>query len=334
MLAPVEPSQNPGPRSLLDWLADRFPDTPRKRLKGWFADGRVRLDGATARRFHETMADPGERLEFVAREAGTGRVESDLRLHQSARLVFLDGSLAIVNKSPGLLSVPFAGRDEPSALDFLRKHLERTGAPGVEALPVHRLDEYTSGLMCFALTADARESLIEQLRAHAVERTYLAFVDGQPEAPRGTWRHLCKLDEDGYRQRIVPEDTPDATEALTDYETLATYRHDAGPDRPERVVSKLRITLRTGLKHQIRLQAAASGTPLVGDRTYHPDLRGDKRRGKHTVRQALHAVRLGLAHPVSGEPMVWEAPLPQDLSRFEADLRKQSRARHRPPRER
>lgn len=316
-------------RSLLEWLADRHPESPRKRLKEWFQSGRVRLDGKTVRRFHEAVADPGERLELVDRADAPGKVESGLRLHQSARLVHLDSAVAVVNKAAGLLSVPAPGRDHPSALDYLRLHLERSPHSRGEALPIHRLDEYTSGLLCFALNDEARENLLAQLRAHTLERTYLAFVEGAPEGASGTWQHACLLDETGYHQRLVPLGTEGATVALTDYEVLETYRHEAGPGRPLRVVSKLRLRLQTGLKHQIRLQAAASGTPLIGDRTYHPALRGNARsgRGKQTIRQALHAVRLGFRHPLSGEPMVWEAPLPGDLARFEADLRSQRRKR-------
>lgn len=311
-------------RSLLDWIADRYPESPRKRLKDWFNTGRVRLDGATQHKFHLKMEDPGDRLELVGSDAATGKVKTKVRLHQNAKLVYLDAAVAVVNKSVGLLSVPVPGREDPSALDFLSKHLERTNARGAQALPVHRLDEYTSGLLCFALTPEARIHLIEQVRAHELERTYLAFVEGTPESRTGTWRNALKLDEEGYRQQLVDFDTPGATIAMTEYEVLATYYHSAGEGRPDRIVSKLRLRLQTGLKHQIRIQAAANGTPLIGDRSYHPSQLNAKRRGKHTHRQALHAVRLGMTHPISGEKMSWEAPLPYELASFEADLKRQS----------
>jgi 23S rRNA pseudouridine1911/1915/1917 synthase len=316
---------DPPLRSLLDWLAQRYPESPRKRVKEWFLGGRVRLDGIGVRKFHDQVTDPGERLQLVAQAQATGKVEERVRLHQSAKLLFLDGSIAVVNKSIGLLSVPVPGREAPTALDFLAKHLERNGIRNAEALPVHRLDEYTSGLLCFALNPMAREALIAQLRAHKLERTYLAFVEGAPPERTGTWVNMLKLDEEGYRQQLVPAGTPGATEARTDYELLASYRHRAGEGQPDRIVSKIRLRLQTGLKHQIRIQASANGTPLIGDRSYHPAQRGAKRRGKHTQRQALHAVRLGLTHPVSGEHMAWEAPLPFELARFEADLKRQTR---------
>ena len=322
-------SPEPETRSLLDWLADRHPDSPRKRLKEWFTGGRVRLDGASVRRFHEKMEDPGDRLELVGSAQATGKVEERVRLHQGAKLIFLDGAIAVVNKGVGVLSLPVPGREDASALDYLAKHLDRKGMRMAKALPVHRLDEYTSGLLCFALTPEARGRLIEQLRAHQLERTYLAFVEGVPATRSGTWVNELKLDEDGYRQQLVPDGTPGATEARTDYEVLATYHHGAGEGQADRTVSKLRLRLQTGLKHQIRIQAAANGTPLIGDRSYHPSQKGDRRRGKHTHRQALHAVRLGLTHPVSGEAMTWEAPLPFELARFEADLKKQTQSQRR-----
>ncbi|MFW6354861.1 MAG: hypothetical protein ACOC3I_10800, partial [Verrucomicrobiota bacterium] len=95
---------DPPSRPLLDWLAERYPDSPRKRLKGWFAAGRVRLDGETVRQFHLPAEAPGERLELVGVEASTGKVESDLRLHQGARLVYLDKAVAVINKRAGILS--------------------------------------------------------------------------------------------------------------------------------------------------------------------------------------------------------------------------------------
>ena len=158
-------------QSLLEWLATRYPDTPRKRLKDWFHIGRVRLDGRTVVRFQDIVEDPGERLVLAERASGLGPVSSGIRLHQLLRLAHLDGGIAVVNKSPGLLSVPAPQRQEPSALDLLRKHLERSKARQEEPFPVHRLDEYTSGLLCFALTREAREHLIEQVRSHRLERT-------------------------------------------------------------------------------------------------------------------------------------------------------------------
>ena len=316
----------PDQASLLEWLCARYPESPRTRVKGWFAAGRVRLDEKTVRRAQERMPDPGERLALVDKADATGAVQKDFRLHQGVRLVHLDAALAVVSKAAGILSVPAPGREEPSALDFLQKHLERSGTPDAAALPVHRLDAYTSGLLCFGITPESRAHLIDQVRSHTLERTYLAYVEGAPSEDRGTWVDWFKLDEEGVRQFVVREGTPGATRAVTHFERLTVFRQPTA-DGGDRLIAKLRLKLETGLKHQIRLQAAAAGTPLLGDRGYHPVFspRHTGKRGKQASRQALHAVRLGLIHPVSGEPLSWEAPMPHDLAQFEADLRRQQR---------
>src|SRR5258708_14654985 len=141
-------------------------------------------------------------------------------------------------------------------------------------LPVHRLDQYTSGVFCMACNSAARGNLIEQLKAHTMKREYLAFVEGRPTAAKGTWRQWLELSDDEMRQRIVPDarakaPQSKAQEAVTHYEVITEYRIAGGSG----FVTKLRLRLETGRKHQIRIQAAHAGLPLIGDRTYHRSYR-------------------------------------------------------------
>jgi 23S rRNA pseudouridine1911/1915/1917 synthase len=254
-------------------------------------------------------------------------------------LLYLDSALAIVNKGPGLISVP-ASNGDLSALsilaDFLSgklKALER-GVAGrtlppayrkLQPLPVHRLDQYTSGVFCIALNPAARGRLIEQLKAHTMKREYVAFAEGRAPAPNGTWRHWLQLSEDELRQQIVPvgkaaADPSNAQEAITHYEVIAEYPLADGKS----FVTKLRLRLETGRKHQIRAQAAHSGLPLIGDRTYNPKCRETAPIERHIPfpRQALHAEVLTLEHPQRpGRQMTWRAELPKDLRQLEGDLR-------------
>jgi 23S rRNA pseudouridine1911/1915/1917 synthase len=326
------------PQPLLHWLLRKYPDTPKTRAKQWILAGRVRVRGEVIRRPQEPLLDPGDTLELLARQAENLDVGLGWHIHPQLTLVYLDSAVGIVNKGPGLLSVPAPNRDV-SALtileDFLAGRLRarvsgRTLPPPyrrLRPLRVHRLDEYTSGVFCVAMNPEARAGLIEQVRAHTMRREYIAFVEGKAPRPQGVWRHWLWLSPTQGVQQVVARPPAGATaqqiqEARTQYEVLAEYPLAVGPA----FISKLRLVLETGLKHQIRIQAAHTGLPLVGDRTYNPHYRGKAASSGITsfARQALHASRLELAHPDRpNHRMSWDAPLPTDLQQLEAALQGQ-----------
>jgi 23S rRNA pseudouridine1911/1915/1917 synthase len=315
----VTDTKSPHTRPLLDWLAEKFPDTPRKRAKQWILAGRVRVDGRVVRKPHDRLAAPGQ-IELLAERQVALACQPAWPIHPQLALLYLDASLAIVNKAPGLLSTP-TPHERRSALtvlaDFLSgklwagKYSVPPGFRTLRPLPVHRLDQYTSGVLCIALNPKARAHLIEQFNRHTITRQYLAWVAGRPRASRGTWRHWLRLSENGLRQEIVPKRLDKLTvEAVTHYEVLAEFAVRGGAQP----VSKLRLRLETGRKHQIRVQAAHEGVPLLGDRVYNP------RRGPVAFsRHALHAELLALDHPEQpGKRLAWNAPLPDDLRKLEA----------------
>ena len=324
---------------LLDWLLRKHPDTPKSRAKQWILAGRVSVNGVIIRKPHQAIPDPGDALELRDRQAATLACGSGWQIHPRVSLLYLDAALAVVNKGPGLISVP-ASNCDLSALsilaDFLSGKLKArdrsvagrslpTSYRRLEPLPVHRLDQYTSGVFCMASNPAARHHLIEQLKAHTMKREYVAFVEGRPRTPAGTWRQWLQLSRDELRQHVLPETQlkdagNEAREAITHYEVIAEYPLAGG----QGCVTKLRLRLETGRKHQIRVQAAHAGHPLIGDRTYNPAY-----RGKDNVnapidfpRQALHAEVLTLEHPDQpGKHMTWTAELPKDLRQLEAALR-------------
>jgi 23S rRNA pseudouridine1911/1915/1917 synthase len=330
------PKHKVGP--LLDWLLRKHPETPKTRAKQWILAGRVSVNGEILRKPHQEISDPGDTLELLDRHATTLACGSGWQIHPRVALLYLDSALAIVNKGPGLLSVP-APNSGLSALsllaDFLAgrlKALER-GVAGrslppayrkLQPLPVHRLDQYTSGVFCIAMNPVARGHLIEQLKAHTMQREYVAFVEGRSPTPQGTWRQWLQLSEDEMRQHIVSEaeakaSLDEAQEAITHYEVVAEYPLADGRG----YVSKFRLRLETGRKHQIRIQAANAGLPLVGDRTYHPNYRDEVHAGSRIdfPRQALHAEVLTLEHPDRpGTRLRWTAQFPKDLRQLEAAL--------------
>jgi 23S rRNA pseudouridine1911/1915/1917 synthase len=322
---------------LLDWLLRKFPDTPKTRAKQWILAGRVSVNGVVLRKPHHTMPDPGDTLALLDRHAAALECGSGWQIHPRVSLLYLDHALAIINKGPGLISVPAPNADL-SALSILADFLvgklraQERGVAGktlpppyrrLKPLPVHRLDQYTSGVFCVATNAAARHNLIEQLKARAMKREYQAFVEGKASQPTGTWRQWLQLSRDELRQHVLSDAQArapgaEAQEAITHYEVIAEY-----PPRGARsFVTKLRLRLETGRKHQIRVQAAHAGLPLIGDRTYNPACRERSDATIDFPRQALHAEVLSLEHPDHpGQRMTWTAELPKDLRQLEAFLR-------------
>ena len=331
------PPMNTNSRTLLELVLEKFPDTPRKRAKEWIQAGRFSVAGAVVRKPNQLVPDSPGTLELQGRRFGTLALAEEWQIHPRLSLVYIDAVLAIVNKGAGLLSVP-APITDVSALSILSDLLagklrglgHRTAEHRLPAafrvlkpLPVHRLDQFTTGVLCLAMNPAARSVLIDQFAAHTASRQYVAFVDGRPRTPRGTWRHWLRFDNEALRQHvfIAQPAGADAVEAITHYEVLDEFVLA----KTGRVVSKLRFKLETGRTHQIRAQAAYVGLPLIGDRTYHPLYHASKRERAvvpiECERQALHAEELELAHPVSGQRMTWAVPLPADLQQLERALR-------------
>jgi len=322
---------------LLDACLLIYPGSPRTRAKQWIIAGRVSVNGVVVRKPHFPVSDRDE-IVLGGRHATTLDCGTGWQIHPRVSLLYLDTSLAIVNKGPGLISVPAAPGDL-SALsilaDFLAGKLkaQKRGVGGkslppsyrrLRPLPVHRLDQYTSGVFCMAVNSPARNHLIEQLKAHTMKREYVAYVEGRAPSQKGTWRQWLQLSQDELRQHVLSESAAraigdEAREAITHYEVIAEYPLAGG----KQFASKLRLRLETGRKHQIRVQAANAGLPLIGDRTYNPAVRCEPAEGHiRFPRQALHAEVLTLEHPEKpGTRMTWTAALPRDLRDLEAQLR-------------
>jgi 23S rRNA pseudouridine1911/1915/1917 synthase len=166
---------------------------------------------------------------------------------------------------------------------------------------VHRIDRDTSGLVLFATRPDAQLRLKAQFRRHEALREYLAIVYGIPSPRRGTWRDHLVWDDDALIQKETHARDPRASEAVAEYEVLERFDE----------TSAIKVSLVTGKRNQIRLQARLRGHTLVGEHRY---VYGPEAlRTVEFPRQALHAWRLGIAHPSTGRPMQFEAPVPDDM---------------------
>ena len=283
-------------------LARLFPDYSRNRLARWVRAGQVTIDGRVLAPRHKVGG--GEWIELVPVE------QEELLTHRGENIpldaVHEDGSLLVLNKPAGLVVHPGSGNWRGTLLNALLHH-----APALADVPragiVHRLDKDTSGLLVVAKTLAAQTDLVRQLQARSVKREYLAVVHGRPsrdgkvEAPIG--RHPVNR----TRMAVTARGRP----AATHFQVLERYANAA----------LLRCRLETGRTHQIRVHLGSLGHPLIGDPTY-----GKRHSSIPFPRQALHAERLALVHPVTRKTMSWQVDPPADMQDLIAALRKEAQA--------
>lgn len=284
-------------------LARAFPEHSRSRLQAWIREGRVRLDD-------KPVDDPkrkvwGEARVSVQMPVASGAA-SDRAQDIPLSVVHEDEAILVVDKPAGLVVHPGSGNPAGTLLNAL---LHR--CPGLSEVAragiVHRLDKDTSGLLVIAKTPAAQTSLVRQLQARTVKRLYRAvvhgvvFADGEVEAPIGRDPQVRT------RMAVVARGKP----ARTFYRVLERFAE----------ATLVECSLDTGRTHQIRVHMRSIGHPLVGDPVY------GRRAGRgggplHGFpRQALHAARLALVHPVAGDLREWDAPVPADLAALIEGLR-------------
>ncbi len=298
-------------------LARVLPQYSRARLKSWIDLGSVRVEGRPLRGRDKVLG--GEHVRIEARLAAETAVAPEAL---PLDVVFQDGAMRVINKPAGLVVHPGAGNPSHTlqnallALDPALALVPRAGL-------VHRLDRDTSGLLIVARTVEAHTRLVAALAARRIERRYLAICSGVMTGG-------CSIEEPIGRHRTM--------------RTRMTVRSDGRPAVTHiRVVRRFRAhtlaeaQLETGRTHQIRVHLAHIGYPIVGDPVYGGRRRIPPASGPDFLaalasfrRQALHAARLQLEHPLTGRTMQWEAPLPSDMSglvaALDADLREAGEA--------
>ena len=230
------------------------------------------------------------------------------KLPRRLAVLYEDDAVVALDKPAGLPAVPVKGSDTPSAWSLLSVQLN---ARRQQAFVVHRIDRFTSGILLFAKTALDRDILVRQFLAHTPVRQYLGVVRGRPREPEGTL--IGYLRREGMFQQVATKGDPDAARAELRYVV----------ERPLRGASLVRVTLVTGLQNQIRVQFAAIGHPVVGDRKYRPAEASERR----IARVALHAAHLQFRHPRSGESVSVDCPLPPDMQALVRALSPPARAR-------
>ena len=260
--------------------------------------GGVRLDGRVVRKSDRLTADSWLEVEWQSRREV--RIES--RAVAGLRIIHEDDDIVVIDKPVGVAAHPSMGWDGPTVLGALAAGGVRTASSGApeRAGIVHRLDAGTSGLMVVAKSERAYSELKRQFHDREVEKIYHALVQGHPDPFSGTIdAPIGRHPGSAWRFAVVADGKP----SITHYDTLEAFP----------AATLLEVHLETGRTHQIRVHMAAQRHPCAGDAMYGADPRLSERLG--LARQWLHAMRLGFAHPATGEPVQFSSHYPEDLQR-------------------
>ncbi len=285
-------------------LAELLPDYSRSRLKQWIENGEILVEGQVVKPRFKISSDqqlqlnvePGDENERCQPEA----IELDV--------VYEDESLIVINKPANFVVHPAAGHPSGTLQNALL-HYDASLSALPRAGIVHRLDKDTTGLMVVARSLSAHKYLVDQIQQREVSREYQALVHGvltgggTVDEPIGRHHH----------ERIRMAVREDGRPSVTHYRVLDRFR----------VYSHIQLKLETGRTHQIRVHMQHIKHPIVGDPVYAGRPRIPPQADPVFIeqlrafkRQALHAWRLSLAHPVSGEMMSWEADIPADMQQL------------------
>jgi 23S rRNA pseudouridine1911/1915/1917 synthase len=288
----------------LDLAVSRAFSLSRRAAREAVRAGRIEVEGVAA---DEPGLDVLESAKLAFHPSRPARYRVSTRLSVLAE----DEDFVIVDKPAGLLSVPTAEHEKDTLLARTLDYLHHRFGRRPLAFVAHRLDKDTSGSVVFARNRPALHFLQDLFRRHAIEREYLALVEGTA-AESGTFSADLVADA-GSARRGVARPGEHGKRAVTRYRAVEKL---AG-------ATLVSVELETGRTHQIRVHFAAAGHPVLGDRVY-----GRSRQSKlpEIPRQMLHARRLGFPHPRTGKPVRAESPLPEDFVAVLEGLRKKAKA--------
>ncbi len=290
-------------------VAELFPDYSRSRLQGWIKDGSLTVDGAVQRSREKLQG--GEQIVI---NAELEMIDSFKAVEMPLDIVFEDEHILIINKPAGLVVHPAAGHWDDTLLNGLLHY-----CPEIAQVPragiVHRLDMDTTGLMVVAKTIPAQTELVTQLQERSMGREYEAVVNGVMTGGGTVDEPMGRHSRNRQKMAVVGM----GKEAVTHYRVLKRFRAH----------THIRLKLETGRTHQIRVHMDHINYPLVGDQLYGGRFRLPKgisprlqQALRDMQRQTLHAKRLELHHPDSGELMAWEVDLPEDMQQLLIHLKK------------
>jgi 23S rRNA pseudouridine1911/1915/1917 synthase len=298
-----------GAERLDRYLSAQVPDLSRSRIQKLIEQGQIQVNGEICRSKKEPV-QAGDRIAVTIPEAEPLDLQPE---EMPLQILYEDEHLIILNKPMGLVVHPAPGHANGTLVNALLAYCgnQLAGIGGVQRPGiVHRLDKDTSGAIAIAKTDLAHQHLQAQFKSKTARREYLAVVYGAPAAPQGTinasiGRHF----NDRKKMAVVPEEKG-GRRAITHWqieERLGNY-------------TVMRFQLETGRTHQIRVHSAHIGYPVVGDPAYG----AGRSVGVNLTGQALHAYKLRLQHPVTGEWIEAIAPLPAEFARLVEVLRRRA----------
>jgi 23S rRNA pseudouridine1911/1915/1917 synthase len=276
------------PTQLQAFLFASFPEMKKLKLKQALKFGSVLVNGRVIKQFDHSL-QVGDKVEMRSKEV----VQSSRLLPRSMKVHYEDEYLIVIDKPANLLSIASEAEREETAYALLTNYV-RQGSPfsHERVWIVHRLDRETSGLMVFARTEEAKRAL--QDNWEEAEKRYLAIAEGTLPSRQGMLH--SHLDE---RNPFVVFSTPESEhtrEAITHYKVMKQVEG----------LSLVELTLETGRRHQIRVQLAEAGCPIIGDVKYNA-------KSNPAGRLGLHSCYLRFEHPETGEVLTFDSPLPHAL---------------------
>lgn len=277
------------------WLSRQCPEPSRARWQALIQEGRVQVGGQTIKPRHRLHG--GEEIEYEIPEAKPVTLEAEA---MDLAVLFEDGDMIVIDKPAGLVVHPAPGHDAGTLVNALLHHCRDLTGIGGERRPgiVHRLDKDTSGILVVAKNDAAMHELQRQFKEREVHKEYAALVWGRLKQGSGTIDEpISRHRHHRTRMAVVQER---GRRAVTHWSLVEAFED----------VCWVRLRIETGRTHQIRVHMAHIGHPVVGDAVY-----GGIRK-RHAVcaeRQMLHAEVLRIAHPRTGAPLLFEAPLPADF---------------------
>ena len=281
-------------------LATMLPDYSRSKITAWVKKGDALLNNKTFKPKEKVLG--GEVVAISIKQEKTNQWQGE---DIAIDVVYEDNDIIVVNKPVGLVTHPGAGNwtgTLANALLYFDPSLAKLDRAGI----VHRLDKNTSGLMVVARSELAQKNLSEQLQIHAVSREYSAIVYGHMISGGTVDAPIGRDPKDRIKQAVIET----GKDAITHYRVIDRFAHH----------THVKCILETGRTHQIRVHMSYIDHPLIADSMYGGKIRFPKKADeklkqalKGFNRQALHAKKLTLSHPITGEQMSWKAPLPQDM---------------------
>ena len=287
----IEPINVTAPAPLQAFLFESFPQTKKIKIKQWLKFASVLVNGKVIKRYDHELKE-GD-VVVVRSEGETRALRS---LPSGMKIVHEDESIIVIEKPANLLSIASLSEREETAYAHLTGYVRKGDRYSKERIwIVHRLDKETSGLMVFARNEEVKH--LVQDNWDKAEKHYLAITDGNPPAEEGVMRSF--LDERNPFMVFSGPESEHAREAITHYEVI---------ERSDRY-TLLRLKLETGRRHQIRVQLRDMRCAIIGDDKYGTGVGPVKR-------MCLHSTYLRLPHPVTGNMLVFESPIPDTMAKL------------------